>query len=136
MGFTAATGLVIPSVILPLYFASIAWTLHYDTIYAHQDKQDDLLVGVKSTALLLGNNSKLWLRTFNIIMISHLITTGLNVNQTWPYYLGLIGVGYHLYRQVETVNLNDNQSCWKTFVANRTTGLMILTCILIGNYFK
>jgi len=136
MGFTAATGIVFPSLILPLYFASIAWTLHYDTIYAHQDKQDDLLVGVKSTALLLGKNSKLWLRAFNIIMISHLITAGLSVDQTWPYYVGLMGVGYHLYRQIETVNLNDNQSCWKTFVSNRTTGLMILGCILVGNFFK
>jgi 4-hydroxybenzoate polyprenyltransferase len=136
MGFTAATGIVFPSVILPLYFASIAWTLHYDTIYAHQDKQDDLLVGVKSTALLLGKNSKLWLRAFNIVMISHLITTGLSVDQTWPYYVGLMGVGYHLYRQVETVNLNDNQSCWKTFISNRTTGLMILTCMLVGIFFK
>jgi len=136
MGFTAATGIVFPSVILPLYFASIAWTLHYDTIYAHQDKRDDLLVGVKSTALLLGQNSKLWLRAFNIVMISHLITTGLNVDQTWPYYVGLIGVGYHLHRQIETVNLNNNQSCWKTFVSNRLTGLMILSCILVGNIFK
>jgi 4-hydroxybenzoate polyprenyltransferase len=136
MGFTAATGIVFPSVILPLYFASIAWTLHYDTIYAHQDKRDDLLAGVKSTALLLGQNSKLWLRAFNIVMISHLITTGLNVDQTWPYYVGLIGVGYHLHRQIQTVNLNNNQSCWKTFVSNRLTGLMILSCILVGNVFK
>ncbi len=136
MGFTAATGMVFPLVIIPLYFASIAWTLHYDTIYAHQDKRDDLLAGVKSTALLLGQNSKLWLRAFNIVMISHLITTGLNVDQTWPYYVGLIGVGYHLHRQIQTVNLNNNQSCWKTFVSNRLTGLMILSCILVGNVFK
>jgi 4-hydroxybenzoate polyprenyltransferase len=136
MGFTAATGIVLPSVILPLYFAGIAWTLHYDTIYAHQDKQDDLLVGVKSTALLLGKNSKLWLRAFDIGMLSHLITVGLSVDQTWPYYVGLVGVGYHFYRQIETVDLNDNQSCWKTFASNRLTGLMILTCILVGNLFK
>ena len=58
MGFTAATGIVFPSIIIPLYFAGIAWTLHYDTIYAHQDKTDDLLVGIKSTALRLGKDTK------------------------------------------------------------------------------
>ncbi|CAF1144983.1 unnamed protein product [Rotaria sordida] len=136
MGFTAATGAVYPSVIIPLYFAGIAWTLHYDTIYAHQDKRDDLIIGVKSTALLLGENTKLWLRAFSIGMITHLITVGLSVDQTWPYYIGLMGVGYHLHRQIETVNLNDNQSCWNTFVSNRMTGLMIFVCILIGNFCK
>ena len=136
MGFTAATGIIFPSVIVPLYFASIAWTLHYDTIYAHQDKEDDLVIGVKSTALLLGNDSKLWLKAFNIIMISHLITVGISVDQTWPYYIGLMGVAYHLHKQIKEVNLNDNQSCWNTFVSNRLTGLIILSSILIGNFFK
>ncbi|CAF2115826.1 unnamed protein product [Rotaria magnacalcarata] len=136
MGFTAATGSIFPSIILPLYFAGIAWTLHYDTIYAHQDKTDDLLVGVKSTALRLGNDTKLWLRAFSLGMISHLVTTGLSVDQTWPYYVGLVAVSYHLHKQIETVNLNRSESCWNTFASNRITGLMILASILVGNYFK
>ncbi|CAF3488421.1 unnamed protein product [Rotaria sp. Silwood1] len=136
MGFTAATGIVFPSLILPLYFAGIAWTLHYDTIYAHQDKTDDLIVGIKSTALLLKKDTKLWLRAFSIGMISHLITAGLNVDQTWPYYLGLIAVSYHLHQQIEKVNLNKSESCWNTFASNRITGLMILASILVGNFFK
>ena len=74
MGFTAATDIPFPSVIVPLYFAGIAWTLDYDTIDAHQDKTDDLLVGVKSTALRLGGETKLWLRAFSIVMLSHLVT--------------------------------------------------------------
>lgn len=136
MGFTAATGIIFPSLLLPLYFAGIAWTLHYDTIYAHQDKTDDLLVGVRSTALRLRNHTKLWLRAFSAGMISHLITAGLSVDQTWPYYLGLMGVGYHLHKQIETVDLNKSDSCWSTFASNRTTGLMILASILVGNFFK
>jgi 4-hydroxybenzoate polyprenyltransferase len=136
MGFTAATGIVFPSVIVPLYFAGIAWTLHYDTIYAHQDKTDDLFIGVKSTALRLGNETKLWLRAFSIGMVSHLITAGLSVDQTWPYYLGLIGVSYHLHKQIEQVNLNNTKSCWNVFASNRLTGFMILASILVGNFFK
>lgn len=136
MGFTAATGIIFPSVIIPLYFAGIAWTLHYDTIYAHQDKTDDLLVGVKSTALRLGNDTKLWLGAFSIGMLSHLITTGLSVDQTWPYYLGLTAVGYHLQKQINDVNLNQSQSCWNAFASNRITGLIVLASILVGNLFK
>jgi 4-hydroxybenzoate polyprenyltransferase len=136
MGFTAATGMVFPLLLVPLYFAGIAWTLHYDTIYAHQDKTDDLLVGIRSTALRLGKDTKLWLRAFSIGTLSHLITAGLSVDQTWPYYLGLIGVGYHLHRQIETVDLNKSESCWSTFASNRITGLIILTSILVGNLFK
>lgn len=136
MGFTAATGIVFPSLIVPLYFGSVAWTLHYDTIYAHQDKADDQRIGVKSTALLFGKDSKLWLRAFSIAMMSHLVTAGLSVDQTWPYYLGLTLAGYHLHRQIETVDLNNYQSCWNTFVSNRLTGSIILISILLGNCFK
>ncbi|CAM4941161.1 unnamed protein product [Rotaria socialis] len=110
MGFTAATGSIFPSIILPLYFAGIAWTLHYDTIYAHQDKTDDLLVGVKSTALRLGTDTKLWLRAFSLGMISHLVTTGLSVDQTWPYYVGLTAVSYHLHKQIETSNFGGKEN--------------------------
>lgn len=136
MGFTAATGIIFPSIIIPLYFAGIAWTLHYDTIYAHQDKTDDLLVGVKSTAVRLGNESKLWLRAFSICMLSHLVTAGLSVDQTWPYYLGLTAAGYHLHKQINDVNLNQSQSCWNAFSSNRWTGLIVLASILVGNLFK
>lgn len=136
MGLTAATGVVFPSVILPLYFAGIAWTLHYDTIYAHQDKSDDLLIGVKSTALRLGSDTKMWLRAFSIVMLSHLVTAGCAVDQSLLYFVGLGGVGYHLHRQIESVDLNRTDSCWKAFSSNRTTGLMILATILVGNFFK
>lgn len=136
MGFTAATGILFPSMIIPLYFAGIAWTLHYDTIYAHQDKTDDLLVGVKSTALRLGNDTKLWLRAFSIVMLSHLVTAGLSVDQAWPYYLGLTAAGYHLQKQINDVNLNRSQSCWDVFASNRWTGLIVLASILVGNLFK
>ncbi|CAF0810254.1 unnamed protein product [Didymodactylos carnosus] len=136
MGYTAATGTLNLAIIIPLYFAGIAWTLHYDTIYGHQDKSDDILIGVKSTALRLGNDTKLWLRTFSTVMLSHLLTTGLVVGQTWPYYLGLVGVGYHLHKQIETVNLNDASSCWKAFSSNRITGWIIFGSILAGNALR
>ena len=136
IGFTAATDISFPSVIVPLYFAGIAWTLHYDTIYAHQDKTDDLLVGVKSTALRLGGETKLWLRAFSIVMLSHLVTAGLSVDQTWPYYLGLVGVASHLHRQIEIVTTSQNQSCWNTFASNRNTGSIVLASILAGDMLK
>ena len=60
LGYAAAAGACDWSVCLPLYGAGVAWTLVYDTIYAHQDKRDDAAIGVKSTALLFGGDSKRW----------------------------------------------------------------------------
>lgn len=94
------------------------------------------MIGVKSTALRLGNDSKLWLRAFSIGMITNLINAGLSVEQSWAYFVGLVAVAYNLHRQIETVDLNDHDSCWKTFVSNRSIGFLILGSILIGNYFK
>jgi 4-hydroxybenzoate polyprenyltransferase len=67
VGYSAVLGYCEWSVALPLYVAGIAWTLVYDTIYAHQDKVDDVTVGVKSTALLFGDKTKQYLTVFAII---------------------------------------------------------------------
>eukprot|EP01126_Amoeba_proteus_P046559 TRINITY_DN5269_c0_g1_i2.p1 TRINITY_DN5269_c0_g1~~TRINITY_DN5269_c0_g1_i2.p1 ORF type:complete len:170 (+),score=19.76 TRINITY_DN5269_c0_g1_i2:414-923(+) len=64
MGWAAMYGSISPSVVIPLYIAGICWTLHYDTIYAHQDKDDDLLAGIKSTALTFGKQTYKWCSFF------------------------------------------------------------------------
>lgn len=70
LGWSAVAGAVDWSVVLPLYAGSIFWTLIYDTIYAHQDKQDDVHAGVKSTALLFGDNTKRFLSVFSTATIA------------------------------------------------------------------
>ena len=63
--------------IIFLYLAGIFWTLGYDTIYAHQDREDDLKIGIKSTAILFDKNSKFWISTFYVVMLGFLVFYGI-----------------------------------------------------------
>ncbi|XP_041086548.1 4-hydroxybenzoate polyprenyltransferase, mitochondrial-like isoform X2 [Polyodon spathula] len=96
LGWSAIKGSCDWSVCLPLYFSGVMWTLVYDTIYAHQDKADDVLVGVKSTALRFQEQTKPWLCGFSAAMLFGLIVTGVSCDQTLPYYGALAVVGAHL----------------------------------------
>lgn len=100
LGWCATRGVVDWSACLPLYVSGICWTIIYDTIYAHQDKKDDIQIGVKSTALRFGDNTKLWLSGFTAAMLSGLTAAGLACEQTLPYYTSLGLVGGHLVQQV------------------------------------
>uniref|UniRef100_A0A8C7LQ81 4-hydroxybenzoate polyprenyltransferase, mitochondrial n=1 Tax=Oncorhynchus kisutch TaxID=8019 RepID=A0A8C7LQ81_ONCKI len=100
LGWSAVIGSCEWSVCLPLYFSGVMWTLIYDTIYAHQDKDDDIRVGVKSTALRFQEQTKPWLSGFMVAMMSGLIVAGVNAEQTLPYYATLSAVAIHLTHQV------------------------------------
>ncbi|TQD84536.1 hypothetical protein C1H46_029924 [Malus baccata] len=78
LGWAAVKGSIDPVIVLPLYFSAVCWTLVYDTIYAHQDKEDDLKVGVKSTALKFGDSTKKWITGFGIVCLSSLALSGYN----------------------------------------------------------
>src|SRR6185295_12047814 len=90
-----------------LYAGGIAWTLHYDTIYAHQDKEDDALISVKSTALLFGARSRVWMAGFSTLAVA-LFAAALGLaDARWPAWLGLAVVAAHLGWQVAAVNIDD-----------------------------
>ncbi|KAI6222859.1 4-hydroxybenzoate polyprenyltransferase, mitochondrial [Aphelenchoides fujianensis] len=99
--------------ILPLYAASICWTMVYDTIYAHQDKADDSLIGVGSTALRFGDRTKLWLSGFAAGMVGNLWALGLLTDQPTAYYAGVAAVAAHLAWQIGTVDINNSEDCWR-----------------------
>ncbi|KAK6101244.1 4-hydroxybenzoate polyprenyl transferase [Brugia pahangi] len=124
------------TVVLLLYMASVNWTLIYDTIYAHQDKADDLIAGVKSTALLFGDRTKYWLIGFAALTMLGLGTTGVMVQQTWPFYSALTATGVHLAWQIGTVNINDPKDCWKKFKTNQWLGIILFTGIVAGNLLR
>lgn len=100
LGWSAIHGTCNWSICLPLYMSGICWTILYDTIYAHQDKVDDLIVGIKSTALKFGANTKLYLSGFGASMVGGLITSGLIAEQTLPYYISVGLVAGHITHQV------------------------------------
>jgi 4-hydroxybenzoate polyprenyltransferase len=133
MGWAAVTGaLGWPA--LALYAGGIAWTLHYDTIYAHQDKEDDALVGVKSTALKFGAQTRPWLAGFSAaaVLLFALAMAGLG----WPAWIAVALVAIHLAWQVAAVDLDDPADCLAKFRANRGIGWILLAGIAAGQLLR
>ena len=131
MGWAAVTGsLDIPAVLL--YVAGILWTLGYDTIYAHQDKEDDALIGVKSTALRLGDATPRWLAGFYGGMMLLVAAAGWSAGLGWAFYPLLGAAALQLAWQVFHGNIDDSADCLSKFKSNRWFGWLLLAAILAG----
>lgn len=129
LGWAAATGtLGWPA--LALYGAGLFWTLGYDTIYACQDKEDDVLVGVKSSALALGERAKPWITVFYGLALIGMGIAGALAGIAWPFWLALAVCGGHFVWQVATLRLNDAGNCLARFKANAWTGAILFAGIL------
>ena len=115
-----------------LYAAGVLWTLGYDTIYAHQDKADDVLVGVKSTALKLGAATVLWLWVFYGGALALLAVAGALAGLSWVFYAALAIVAGHFAWQIVRLDPNDARACLATFKSNQRTGLLIFLAIVFG----
>ena len=130
LAYAAHAGQVSWAAVL-MYGAGIAWTLYYDTIYAHQDREDDALIGVKSTARLFGQNTRPWLWGFitaTVILMALSVTLVLATRTSLPALgLALLGVwafGWHMTMQMRGLNVDDAESCVVTFRSNRNAGLL------------
>lgn len=131
VGWAAVTGgLELPPVLL--YVAGIFWTLGYDTIYAHQDKEDDALIGVKSSALRLGANTRPWLWGFYAFAVALLAASFWMAGLNWASFAILAYAAYVLAQQVRKVDLDDPKDCLEKFKANRFAGFVVLGAILAG----
>lgn len=135
MGFAAVQGtigLADLAAILPIYLGANFWTLYYDTIYAHQDKTDDIYIGVKSSALALGSYTKTFLYQMSGAMFVSLSTAGMLTSQTLPYYLAITASGVYQFNQLKSLNLNDRDQCWLAFDRQKYIGLLILGGVLVS----
>ncbi|MCG6902191.1 MAG: 4-hydroxybenzoate octaprenyltransferase [Rhodobacter sp.] len=122
-----------------LYLAGIAWTLFYDTIYAHQDKEDDALIGVKSTARLFAADTPRFLLIFMVLAV--LLLTGAIIAALAPAanMLALVialggpwAFGWHLTWQMRQLDIDDPAICLRLFRANRDAGLIIVLFLAAG----
>lgn len=136
LGWTAVRNSFDPSIVFPFYFGLISWTLVYDTIYALQDKADDIIAGVKSTALLWGEQTRYWLTGFGTLAVCLLYMTGIMTHQTWPYYLGLAGTAGHLGWQIGTLKIHEPVDCWSKFRSNQWMGIILFCGIVCGSLLK
>ncbi|KGF67666.1 4-hydroxybenzoate polyprenyltransferase [Hoeflea sp. BAL378] len=108
-----------------LYAGAIAWTIGYDTIYAHQDKEDDALVGVRSTARLFGAHTKLWLVLFYGLFAALALAAFWLTSVAWPAYAGLAIAVALLGWQIRVIDIDDADQCLKLFKANSRVGLIV-----------
>ncbi len=125
LGWAAVTGSLALAPVL-LYLAGIAWTLGYDTIYAHQDKEDDILVGVKSTALKLGANTRPWLAGFYTAAVALFAAAGIADGLGWPFYVALAAGALQLAWQVADLDLDNAADCLVKFRSNRWFGWILV----------
>lgn len=132
LGYAAVHGTLDPYVTLPLYLSAASWTLLYDTIYAHQDKDDDARVGVKSTALHFGDDTKKYLAGFGALSTAGLLTSGAAAGLGAPFYLGVSAAAAHLAWQVRDVDLDDRDDCARKFKSNGTYGVLVFAAIVAG----
>jgi 4-hydroxybenzoate polyprenyltransferase len=137
VGMTSFTGVVNLPVLIPLYSAGILWTLIYDTIYAHMDKLDDKNINVKSTALYFGDQTKLVISIFTIIMMTFFYISiknykknkKTNILTNSALVLATVFQFYSIYR----VNLNSPISCLKHFKLSSYFGLLIFISTICAN---
>lgn len=139
LAWTAHTGALQPPAVT-LYAAGIAWTLFYDTIYAHQDTEDDALVGIKSTALLFGHDTVQWLKYFLVATVGLMgfavIQAVMPQNNVLALVLALAGpwaMGWHMAWQLRGFDAENSSKMLQLFWSNRDTGLipLILFCVAL-----
>jgi 4-hydroxybenzoate polyprenyltransferase len=111
---------------LLLYIGGIAWTLGYDTIYAHQDKEDDVLIGVKSSALALGGRTRPALFVFYAVAIAFWAAAGIAAGTAAPFFVGLALAAAQLLWQARRARIDDGADCLAKFRSNRLAGWLIL----------
>lgn len=135
LGFAAQTGNIDLGDLM-LYAGLFFWTLGYDTIYAHQDKDDDALIGVKSTARLLGGRSRNWILGFYAAAFALILAAGFTEHAAWPFAFLMFAAGAHLLWQVKSLTIDDADKCLILFRANRETGALIALSFLLAGWFS
>jgi len=131
MGYAAAAGFI-DGAALALYAAAFCWILGYDTVYAHQDREDDALIGVRSTARLFARHTRPFLTVCYAATIGLLAWAGALAGLSVAFYLVLLGPAAVLGWQVATIDTDDPAGCLRRFKANREAGLLVGAAILLG----
>jgi 4-hydroxybenzoate polyprenyltransferase len=114
-----------------LYAGSIAWVIGYDTIYAHQDAEDDALIGIKSTALLFGEKTKPALAAFYGLAVVLIGVALWLAAVRWPAWIGLVFFAAHLAWQIARLDIGNSALCLRIFKSNRDAGLLLFAGLLI-----
>jgi 4-hydroxybenzoate polyprenyltransferase len=124
MGWPATFARLDPPAFL-LYAGAICWVIGYDTIYAHQDREDDALIGIKSTALLFRERTKPMLALFYALAVLFIALAGWSAGAGIMFAFGLVAFAAHLAWQVRRLDIADPVNCLRVFKSNRDAGLIL-----------
>ena len=130
MGFAVTLGRI-DATALVLYAGSIAWVIGYDTIYAHQDAEDDALIGIKSTALLFGARTRPALMVFYGLAVVLIGVALVLAGVRWPAWIGLAAFAAHLVWQIARLEISNPALCLRIFKSNRDAGLLLFAGLLV-----
>lgn len=130
MGWPAAFGRLDWAPVV-LYAGAICWVIAYDTIYAHQDREDDMMIGIKSTALLFGADTQRALTLFYSGAVVLIGIACVMAGGGWITLLGLAGFAAHLAWQVRSIDIDDPALCLRLFRSNRDAGLILFAAMLL-----
>ncbi len=134
VSWAAVTGSLSPAPLL-LYAGGIAWTLAYDTIYAHQDMDDDILIGVKSTALKFGDKSKAAISGFFIVALVAIDAAVWTAGGSWISHVGVAAAALHAAWQISQFKPSQSPLALRLFKSNRDFGLFIAIAFLLDVFF-
>ncbi|MDD5113364.1 MAG: 4-hydroxybenzoate octaprenyltransferase [Methylobacter sp.] len=135
MAFAAQIN-TIPLVAWLMYLAVVLWALVYDTMYAMVDKDDDLKIGIKSTAILFGDYDRQIMAVLQLIIIGLLIAVGLMIAAGWAYFAGLaVAAGLFVYQQILIFN-RDKVLCFKAFLNNNWFGVSVFVGLLVDYWLR
>ena len=133
MGWAAVFGTIgFPALVL--YAGSILWVIGYDTIYAHQDRDDDAIIGVRSTALLFGEQTRVALAFLYAGAVMLIFVAGILAGGGVLFALGAIGFALHLAWQVRTLDIGNPAHCLRLFRSNREAGLILFAGIVLDAF--
>jgi 4-hydroxybenzoate polyprenyltransferase len=135
MGWAAAFGRLGFAPLL-LYAGSIAWVIGYDTIYAHQDREDDALIGIKSTALLFGERTKPMLSLIYALAVLLIGAAGYIAGGGLVFTIGLLAFAGHLAWQVIRLDIDDPDRCLALFKSDRDAGLILFAGMLLDAFVR
>lgn len=117
-----------------LFVANLTWTVAYDTMYAMVDRDDDLQIGVKSTAILFGKNDVRIVMGLQVVTLAILIGVGHAIAATWPYYAALAFAALLCVRQYQLIKRRQREGCFTAFLENHYVGLVITLGVLLQFY--
>jgi len=117
-----------------LFVANLTWTVAYDTMYAMVDRDDDLQIGVKSTAILFGKNDVRIVMGLQVVTLAILIGVGQAIAASWPYYAALAFAALLCVRQYQLIKRRQREGCFTAFLENHYMGLVITLGVLLQFY--